>query len=81
MFSSFYSCSLEQLGPETDNVVMAFKQLAQEYEEKFSKEDWCLFTARDETFRGTEGNKSVLLSYPFSFSMTTEDPCLKKSSA
>ncbi|XP_022803066.1 probable ATP-dependent RNA helicase DDX60 [Stylophora pistillata] len=32
------SCSLEQLGPETDNVVLAFKQLAQEYDEKFSKE-------------------------------------------
>ncbi|PFX17720.1 putative ATP-dependent RNA helicase DDX60 [Stylophora pistillata] len=32
------SCSLEQLGPETDNVVLAFKQLAQEYGEKFREE-------------------------------------------
>ncbi|CAH3109010.1 unnamed protein product [Pocillopora meandrina] len=29
------SCSLEELGPKTDNVVLAFKQLAQEYGEKF----------------------------------------------
>ena len=35
--SLFYSCSLEELGSETDNVVLAFKQLAQEYENKFKK--------------------------------------------
>lgn len=33
----FPSCSLEELGPECDNVVLAFKQLAQEFEEKFKE--------------------------------------------
>ncbi|KAJ7386934.1 putative ATP-dependent RNA helicase ddx60 [Desmophyllum pertusum] len=32
------SCSLEELGPESDNVVLAFKQLAQEFGEKFQKQ-------------------------------------------
>ena len=32
-----FSCSLEELGPETDNVVLAFKQLAEEFGEKFRK--------------------------------------------
>ena len=37
--SLFYSCSLLELSdnPENDNVVLAFKQLAQEYGEKFKK--------------------------------------------
>ena len=34
----FYSCSLKELGPETDNVVLAFNQLAQEYGKKFKEE-------------------------------------------
>ena len=35
----FCSCSLEELSvyPETDNVVLAFKQLAREYGEKFKE--------------------------------------------
>ncbi|XP_078360874.1 putative ATP-dependent RNA helicase DDX60 isoform X2 [Oculina patagonica] len=32
------SCSLEELGPECDNVVLAFKQLAQEFGQKFKKQ-------------------------------------------
>ncbi|KAM7443056.1 putative ATP-dependent RNA helicase ddx60 [Porites harrisoni] len=32
------SCSLEELGPETDNVVLAFKQLAEEFGAKFRKQ-------------------------------------------
>jgi len=32
------SCSLEELGPETDNVVLAFKQLAQEFGKKFNSQ-------------------------------------------
>lgn len=32
------SCSLEELGPEDDNVVLAFKQLAREFGEKFNKQ-------------------------------------------
>ncbi|XP_020629139.1 probable ATP-dependent RNA helicase DDX60 isoform X1 [Orbicella faveolata] len=32
------SCSLEELGPETDNVVLAFKQLAREFGEKFNNQ-------------------------------------------
>jgi len=32
------SCSLEELGPKTDNVVLAFKQLAREFGEKFKKQ-------------------------------------------
>ena len=34
----FRSTSLEELGPETDNVVLAFKQLAQEFGEKFKNQ-------------------------------------------
>ena len=34
----FRSCSLEELGPETDNVVLAFKQLGREFGEKFNKQ-------------------------------------------
>lgn len=34
----FSSCSLEELGPESDNVVLAFKQLAEEFGEKFNKQ-------------------------------------------
>ena len=34
----FFSCSLEELGPETDNVVLAFKQLAEEFGAKFRKQ-------------------------------------------
>ena len=34
----FRSCSLEELGPENDNVVLAFKQLALEFGEKFNKQ-------------------------------------------
>ena len=34
----FRSCSLEELGPEDDNVVLAFKQLAREFEEKFNNQ-------------------------------------------
>ncbi|XP_068713439.1 probable ATP-dependent RNA helicase DDX60 isoform X2 [Montipora foliosa] len=30
------SCSLEELGPESDNVVCAFKQLAEEFQDKFN---------------------------------------------
>ncbi|XP_044173202.1 probable ATP-dependent RNA helicase DDX60 isoform X1 [Acropora millepora] len=32
------SCSLEELGPEDDNVVLAFKQLAREFGEKFNNQ-------------------------------------------
>lgn len=32
------SCSLEELGPETDNVVLAFKQLSQEFGKKFNNQ-------------------------------------------
>lgn len=32
------SCSLEELGPEDDNVVLAFKQLAREFGEKFKSQ-------------------------------------------
>lgn len=36
----FFSCSLEELGPENkqDNVVLAFQQLAEEFGEKFRKQ-------------------------------------------
>ena len=34
----FRSCSLEELGPEDDNVVLAFKQLAREFWEKFNNQ-------------------------------------------
>ena len=36
----FRSCSLEELGPEDDNVVLAFKQLAREFGEKFNQFNW-----------------------------------------
>ncbi|KAK2572322.1 putative ATP-dependent RNA helicase DDX60 [Acropora cervicornis] len=32
------SCSLEEIGPEDDNVVLAFKQLAREFGEKFNNQ-------------------------------------------
>ena len=36
----FFSCSLEELGPENepDNVVLAFQQLAEEFGEQFRKQ-------------------------------------------
>ena len=43
LYFLFCSCSLEELSdnPETDNVVLAFKQLAQEYGEKFKEAFKC----------------------------------------
>ena len=40
-FFFFLSISLEELGSERDNVVSAFKQLSEEYENKFRKQFWC----------------------------------------
>ena len=37
-FFFLLSTSLEELGPEEDNVVVAFKQLAEEYGNKFRKQ-------------------------------------------
>ena len=37
-FFFLLSTSLEELGPEEDSVVVAFKQLAEEYENKFRKQ-------------------------------------------
>ena len=36
LFVLCFSCSLEELGTESDNVVRAFKQLAAEFGDKFN---------------------------------------------